>query len=100
MSERQHYVDEMKLKLEQFTNDIEALEIKAKRADLKANDDYHQKISALKLQRDYVKLTLEELVNSADNRWNDVKAGFETTWDHLTHSINSLKKKFSDKIHS
>ncbi len=100
MSDRQHYVDKMKLKLEQYSNDIEALEIKAKSANLDVKDDYHKKIVKLKQHRDDAKVKLDELLASTDSKWQEVKNGFESVWEKMSHSISSAKEKFTDKEHS
>ena len=97
MSDRQHYVDKMKLKLDNYSSDIDALEIQAKTASLDVKEKYHKKISNLKQHRDEGKLKLEELLSSSDNKWLDLKNGFESLWEKMDHSISSAKEKLTKK---
>jgi DNA-binding protein H-NS len=90
----------MKLKLEQYNNDIKALEIKAKSANLDIKDEYHKKIATLKQHRDEGNLKMEELIGSTDSKWQELKNGFETVWDKMSRSIGSVKDKITDKEHS
>ncbi|CCK75164.1 conserved hypothetical protein [Oleispira antarctica RB-8] len=100
MSERQKHVDTMKAKIDEWNNDINEIEKKAKNASSDLNEEYQSQIGALKKQRDEAFVKLEEIQNTTDSAWQDVKSGAEDAWDAISHAFSSAKEKLFDKTGS
>lgn len=100
MSERQKHVDTMKAKIDEWNNDIDEMEKKAKTASADLTEEYQNQIDALKKQRDEALAKLEEIQNTTDSAWQDVKSGAEDAWDTISHAFSSAKEKLFDKTGS
>jgi uncharacterized coiled-coil DUF342 family protein len=97
MSERQKHVDTMKAKIDEWSSDIDEIEKKTKTASDDLTEEYQNQIGALKKQRDEALVKLEEIQNTTDSAWEDVKKGAEDAWDAIGHAFSSAKKKLFDK---
>ncbi|PSW05445.1 hypothetical protein [Photobacterium lipolyticum] len=97
MSERQRYVDQMKLKLDQWNKDIDELEDKVKTAGSDMKDEYQNNLATLKKKRDEATQKFEELQSTTDSAWGDVKDGFEHAWMSISNGVTSAKNKLFDK---
>lgn len=97
MSDRQHYVNQMKEKLDQWNDDIDELENKIKSAGSDMKEEYHENLKTLKKKRDEAAQKYEELQNTTDSAWEDIKDGFERAWKSISHSFTSAKDKLFDK---
>ncbi len=93
MSERQQYVDQMKIKLDQWSKDIDQLEDKIKAAKSEVKDDYKKNLATMKTKRDEAAKKFEELQNTTDSAWGDVKDGFEQAWSSISHGVTAAKDK-------
>ena len=94
MSKRDAYIKKMKAKLDEWNADIAKIEAKAESAEADMKIKYHQKIDELKQQREEATTKLDELQNSGDEAWEDIKAGLESTWDSLGNAVNSAFSRF------
>jgi uncharacterized coiled-coil DUF342 family protein len=100
MSERQKHVDTMKAKIDEWSNDIDEIEKKAKNTRSGLTEEYQKKIGALKKQRDEAFVKLKEIQNTTDSAWQDVKQGGEEAWVSVSHAFSSAKQKLFDKTGS
>jgi chromosome segregation ATPase len=96
MSERQMHVDTMKAKIDEWSNDIDEIENKAKNASSDLNEEYQNQIGRLKKQRDDAIVKLEEIQNTTDGAWEDVKKEAEDAWDTISNTFSSAKEKLFD----
>jgi hypothetical protein len=76
------------------------LKKKAKTASEDLTEEYQNQIGALKKQRDEAFVKLEEMRNTTDSAWEDVKKGGEDTWNAISHAFSSAKEKIFDKTGS
>jgi chromosome segregation ATPase len=97
MSERQMHVDTMKTKIDEWSNDIDEIEKKSKNASSDLNEEYQNQIGGLKTQRDDALIKLEEIQNTTDSTWEDVKQEAVDTWDAISRAFSSAKEKLFDK---
>jgi uncharacterized coiled-coil DUF342 family protein len=97
MSERQKHVDTMKAKIDEWSNDIDEMEKKAKTTSADLTEEYQNQIGALKKHRDEAFVKLEEIQNTTDGAWQDIKKGAEDGWDVISHAFSSAKEKLFDK---
>jgi chromosome segregation ATPase len=100
MNERQKHVDKMKAKIDEWNNDIDEIEKKAKSASFELTEEYQKKIAALKKQRDEAFVKLKEIQNTTDSAWQDVKKGGEEAWDAISHGFSTAKERLFHKTGS
>jgi DNA repair ATPase RecN len=94
MSNRDAYIKKMKAKLDEWSADIAKIEAKAKSAQADMEIQYNQKIDELKQQREKATAQLDELQNSGDEAWEDIKAGLDNAWESLGNAVNSALSRF------
>lgn len=94
MSKRSEYVEKMKATLDKWNADIDKLEAQAKIAQTDIKVEFHQQIDALKKQRDEAKAKLKMLESASDEAWEDIKAGFETSWTSMNSALKSAFSRF------
>jgi archaellum component FlaC len=100
MSTREHYLNETKRKLDKWNKEIDNMEENAKNVGADMKEVHHKNIVTLKKNRDAAAKQIEELKNTTDSAWGDVKEGFEKAWDSISHSISTAKAKLFDKENS
>jgi uncharacterized coiled-coil DUF342 family protein len=94
MSNRDAYIKKMKAKLDEWNADIAKIEAKAESAQADMEIQYNQKIDELKQQREKATAQLDELQNSRDEAWEDIKAGLDNAWESLGNAVNSALSRF------
>lgn len=94
MSNRDAYIKKMKAKLDGWNADIAKIEAKAESAEADMEIKYNQKIDELKQQREKATAQLDELQNSGDEAWEDIKAGLDNAWESLGNAVNSALSRF------
>jgi chromosome segregation ATPase len=100
MSERQKYVDTIKAKIDEWSNNINDVEKQADKASSDLNEEYKEQIVILKKQRDEALVRLKEIQNTTDGAWLEVKKGSEAAWGNISHAFSSAKDKLFDKTGS
>lgn len=95
MSDRDAYVKKMKAKLDEWNADIAKLEAKADGAEADAKIKYNKHIDELQKQRKEAAAKLEELKNSGDDAWEDIKTGLESSWNSLGNAVKSALSRFN-----
>jgi multidrug resistance efflux pump len=100
MSERQKYVDTIKAKIDEWSNNINDVEKQADKASADLNEEYKEQIVILKKQRNEALVKLKEVQNTTDSAWLEVKKGSEAAWGNISHAFGSAKDKLFDKTGS
>ncbi|KAF0809156.1 hypothetical protein A167_02070 [Alcanivorax sp. S71-1-4] len=93
MATRQEYIDKLKNKLNEWDNDIDTLEIKARQANEDLRHQWESRRLELQEKRQDLSNRLEKLRHSADDTWTDMKKGIDDTWDAVTRGIKDMKEK-------
>lgn len=94
MSAKDEYIRKMHAKLDQWSNEIDALTAKADQAGAQARSEYHKHIEILHGKRDLARNKMEELQKSAAGAWEDMKAGVEMAWDAVGEALDSARSRF------
>ncbi len=90
MSERTAYIDKMAAKLKELDAEIRILEAKGE----SAKADYKQQIQALKAQQEDVRQQLNKIREAGEDAWEELKKGFEKSWQTLGDSVKKSLSRF------
>lgn len=93
MSDRDAYVEKMKLQLGEINAKMDALEAKAKHAKKEAHAKYEKEMSQLRLQYKLAVSKLDELKAAGDDAWEAMAAEVEKLRDAFVHSFNYFKSQ-------
>jgi hypothetical protein len=94
MNSRDEYVRKMQAKLEEWNAEIDTLTIKAGKATSDFMDEHKDQIDALKVKQAAARQKIEDLQQSGESAWEDVKSGFELARTALGEAIDSAKSRF------
>ena len=94
MSKRDEYVEKLKVKLDQWNNDLEKLEAKAEHVKDDLKEKYHEEIKVVQEKRGDIKGKLKELISCSENAWEELKVGAEAVGEKLNMAIERVHSKF------
>lgn len=94
MSTKDEYVAKLKMQLDEWSSDIDALEVKAHLAKADLKDKYAEQIADLKAKKIEAEGKLSELQDAAEEAWEEIKKGSESIWETLKTTFNEAKSKF------
>lgn len=96
MSRKDEFVAKLKAQLDEWSAEIDELEVKAHLAKAEARDEYQEQLSMLKARRDEAKGKIAEIQGAAEDAWEELKKGGEDAWDTIRKALAEARKKFSD----
>lgn len=73
MSTKDEYVAKLKAQLDEWSTDIDALEVKASEAKAELSDKYAEQLAELKAKRDEAKVKMAEVQDAAGDAWEELK---------------------------
>lgn len=88
------YSEKVQAELDKMNARIDELKAKANQAKADASVEYQTQIEELSSKRDAAKAKLEEIQQTSEDAWEDVKGGFEGAWNELVSAFDSASKKF------
>ena len=94
MTTRHEYVEKLKVKLDEWDNDIDELEASAKKASSDIKLEIGDQMTSLRIKRDIAKLKLSEIMDASEEAWEDVKEGAEGAWSDLKDAIEKARSHF------
>lgn len=94
MSTREEYIRKMQAKLEEWNADIDALTKKAGEVSADLKVEYAEQIELLKVKQALARQKIEELQNSGESAWKDLKSGIELAWAAIGEAVDSAKSRF------
>lgn len=94
MNSRDEYVRKMQAKLEEWNAEIDTLTAKAGKATSDIKDEFNEQIGALKVKQATARQKIEELQQSGESAWKDLKSGIELAWTAMGEAIDSVKSRF------
>ena len=94
MNSRDEYVRKMQAKLEEWNAEIDTLTAKAGKATSDIRNEYSEQISALKAKQANARQKIEELQQSGESAWEDLKSGIELAWTAMGEAIDSARSRF------
>ncbi len=81
--------------MNKWGSDIEALEARASEAAADAKIEYFEQIDNLKKHQRDSQAKLDDLRQSSDSAWEDMKAGMEQSWNSLEKAVNNAASRFN-----
>lgn len=96
MSLKDEYIAKLKAQLDEWSAEIDELEVKAHLAKADAKDKYQEQLAVLKTKRDEAKSKVNELQGAAEDAWEELKKGGEEAWEAITKAVAEARKKFSE----
>lgn len=96
MSLKDQYLNKLKKQLDEWSADIDVLEVRAREADAEFQASYQAHMAALKTRRDEAQVKLALLRNSADGAWHELKKGSDEAWDSIKRALIEARRKFGE----
>lgn len=94
MGNRHEYVESLKKKLDDWNAKIDELEVKAKLAEMENRSKYESEISNLKKQREEIKEKIDQMPQSSEKAYEELRKGVERAWDVLGDAYKKAKDQF------
>jgi len=94
MSNRQEYIDKLKLKLDEWNAKIDEMEVQAKLAEMENREKYESEIARFKAKRDEIQNRLETMRHSSEQAFEELRQGAEQAWDSLWDAYKKAKSHF------
>ena len=94
MNSREEYVRKMQAKLEEWNSEIDTLTAKASKVTSDVGNEYNEQIEALKSKQSEARQKIEELRQSGESAWEDLKSGIELAWTAMGEAIDSARSRF------
>ena len=93
MSKKDEYVAQMKKQLDDWSTDIDALQVKASLAKAEVKVKYEEQIAALRKKRQEADLKLNDIKAAADDSWEKLKGESERVWGALKGAVSEFKSR-------
>jgi predicted nucleic acid-binding Zn-ribbon protein len=87
----------MEAQLKDWSTEIDLLKVKAEKAKAGAKITYLKQIEELRSKQESVKRKLNELMDSGEGAWEELKGGLETALEDLKEALSRAKSRFKDK---
>ncbi|WP_420403883.1 coiled coil domain-containing protein [Nisaea sp.] len=94
MSDRDHYIEKAKARIEQWNAEIAKMKARADEAEADAKIDFRRQLDEMRAERDKAEARLTELRDASDKAWDDVKSGFEKAWDDISAAFDSARTRY------
>src|SRR4030042_6473112 len=93
MSRKDEYVAKMKKQLDDWSTDIDELQVKASLAKAELKAKYEEQIAGLRRKRQEGDSKLNAIKAAADDSWEHLKGETERTWGALKAAVNEFKSR-------
>ncbi len=97
MTSRDDYLDEFKVKLDEWNAEIDKLESNARQAQADAKVQYDKQLEALREMRDDAQTKFSEMQNTTTEAWDVMLRGTEKAWEAWTNAFAEAQSKFTSK---
>ena len=95
MSKRDDYLDEFKVKLDEWNAEIDKLESTAHQAQSDAKVQYDKQLEALREMRDDAQTKFSEMQNTTAEAWDVMVKGTEKAWQAWGSAFENARSKFT-----
>jgi hypothetical protein len=92
------YIDKLKNQLDEWSADIDVLEVRVREADAKLRLKYESQLALLKVKRDEAKIKLIELQKSTGEAWQELRKGSDEAWGSIKKAVAEARKKFGEQV--
>ncbi len=94
IDDRKIYKAKVKAQLDKIDASIDKFKAEIAKKEAEGRIEFNDTLAELKSNRDAVAKKLEELQDSTDAAWNDVRQGFEKAWENLDKSFRKATSHF------
>jgi chromosome segregation ATPase len=84
----------MKKQMDQFSEEIDALETRAHEVKEEARAKFQEQLVVLRAKRQEGEKKLEEMKSATEDSWSRLKAETDNVWDALRDSLSAFKAHF------
>ncbi len=94
MNNKEAYVQKMQAKLDEWDADLDKMKAKMSGTGADAKIKFNEQINSLESQCDEMKQQLVALEGAGEEAWEDIRNGFEASWDKLSNAFKDAANKF------
>lgn len=94
MSQREIYLEKLKVQLDKWNSEIDRLEAKLKEFEIAGRQKYEVEMRELREKRNEARAKLSELQEISEDAWEDLAHGVERSWDIIKESIEHAMSRF------
>ncbi|WP_291985886.1 hypothetical protein [Candidatus Accumulibacter sp. ACC007] len=91
------YIGKLKLQLDEWSADLDAMEAKARQADAGFKEKFNAKAEELRYQKTLAQGRINALHEAADDAWEELRNGSENIWSTVRQTFADAKAKFDNK---
>ena len=91
---RDAYVEKLKVKLDEWNQEIDKLQVKAGQVQADARVELQKRVEELKAKRGDLKGRLDEMSRSGEAAFEDLKAGADMAWKAMSEAVRSAATRF------
>ncbi len=93
MTNREAYINKMKIQLDELDAKMDTLEAKASSAKDAAHEKYLAELAKLRQQSKVTKAKFDDLIEAGEDKWDNMVAEMEKVRDAFVHSFNYFKSQ-------
>jgi len=93
--DRDTFKENAKKSIDEIFAKIDELEAKKTQAKAEVKEKYEKKIAELKLIKNDLQAKYDDLLNTSEDEWEEVKHSFSTSFDYLKKGIRELVSLFT-----
>ena len=97
MTNRDEYVEKMKIQFDQWNADIAKWEAKAQGVQAEARVEYDKRLEALKQHRDQAMVQMKLLQVAAGEAWVEMMRGTDEAWARMREAFDKASSHFRVK---
>lgn len=94
MSMKEAYQKKLEAQLDEWSTEIDKLNIKADKAQADAQLEYYKEIEELRAMQEAASSKLTELKEASNDAWEDLKTGIDRAWSTLGNALKSANSRF------
>lgn len=94
MNSKDQYIEQLKLKLDEWNAEIDELDAKARKSQAQAKQKLESRLVDLKEKRVEFQAKLAQLQDASADTWETLKAGTEILLDDLRQTLAESKDAF------
>lgn len=94
MSEKDHYIEKARARLDQWNAEIDRMRARLDEAGADAKIDRERQLREMRARRDEARAQLEQIGKASDAAWDDMKAGFDGAWNSISRAFESAASRF------
>jgi hypothetical protein len=97
MGMKEAYEQKLQAQLDEIALEIEKLNVKANKAEADTKLEYHKEIDKLKALQEQAKVKLDNIKQSSNDAWEDLKSGMDNAWTALSDAVKSANSRFANQ---